>query len=375
MNPSQGGPPSAVAGLAAAQASIGHDVKIFFLESYDEREVLQQSLLNIPGFDKVTLVSCLKRGVFDEITCFSSKKHLESVIYDANIVHIHGMWRPILRAAAKIAKKYRLKYVVAPHGMLTPWSLNQKPIKKKLAMILAWREVLREAAFVQMLSADESSLSLEKGIKTIEIIPNGIFPNNVEDLPQKGSFYGTYSKLKNRPFILFMGRLHHVKGIDILINAFDFVTKANDLVDLVIIGPDGGQKGVLIEQSRRLKLDHRIHFTGPLYGQAKYSALVNALCLCQTSRQEGFSMTIMEAMSVGIPVVISKTCHFPEVAEARAGEIVDLDPLAISSALLRLINDDKLRQSKGQAAKNLVNKYFTWPTIATKSIEAYERIM
>lgn len=84
-----------------------------------------------------------------------------------------------------------------------------------------------------------------------------------------------------------------------------------------------------------------MHLVGPIYGRDKYAALVDATCFCLSSRQEGFSMAILEAMACGIPVVISENCHFPEVAQARAGLVVPLNADAVAEALLLVLQSEQ----------------------------------
>jgi glycosyltransferase involved in cell wall biosynthesis len=374
MDPAQGGPPSAVSGLAAAQASIGHEVTIFCHKAGTDQAELQSSLAGVPSLDKVKFVECEQRlSKLDEIFCLSAKRRMRELLCGTSIVHIHGLWRPILGNAIKLARQAGIPYVVTPHGMLTPWSLKQKRVKKRIALSVIWKRALLNAAFLHMLSEEESTLSkFNPKSNAIKIIPNGIYVQKLDDPEENGTFYTRYPDLKRRPYVIFLGRLHYVKGLDYLIDAFTLVTERNDDVDLVLVGPDGGHKATLLKQAEDLGVKERVHFVGSLYGKEKYDALGGALCLCQTSRQEGFSMTILEALSVGKPVVISEACRFPEVADVGAGAVVSSDAQMISSAMENYINDADLRERAGRAARELVEKQYSWTRIAEKMIRAYE---
>ena len=113
---------------------------------------------------------------------------------------------------------------------------------------------------------------------------------------------------------------------------------------------------------------------GMLFGANKYAAIRNAVCLCQPSRQEGFSMTIIEALASGVPVVISKDCHFPEVEELGAGRVVELNAMSIANALIQIVSNNEWRKIAGQKAKELALAKYTWPKIAERSIEVYKRV-
>jgi len=127
------------------------------------------------------------------------------------------------------------------------------------------------------------------------------------------------------------------------------------------------------QQVARLGLTTRVHIVGPLWGEDKLAAIVDADCFCLPSRQEGFSMAITEVMACGLPVVISEPCHFPEVREAGAGEVVPLDARAIADALERVLQDPQQRQRMGQAGRELVRSRYTWPHIAEQCVRAYRR--
>ena len=133
------------------------------------------------------------------------------------------------------------------------------------------------------------------------------------------------------PFVLFVGRLHEQKGVDLLLAAFEIVARRHPTVRLVIAGPD---YGVTLPP-----LHPRVVRVGPVYGRDKPAALADATVFCLPSRHEGFSLAVLEALACGLPVVISTECHFPEVAAAGAGVVTPLDPASIADGLLRVLGD------------------------------------
>ncbi len=112
--------------------------------------------------------------------------------------------------------------------------------------------------------------------------------------------------------------------------------------------------------------------TGGLYGPAKIAALKQSACFCLPSRQEGFSVAITEALACGVPVAITDACHFPEVAEAGAGAVCSLDPMAVASALEQILEDPDRAKRMGAAGARLVRANYTWPRIALQTIAAYQ---
>ena len=118
-------------------------------------------------------------------------------------------------------------------------------------------------------------------------------------------------------------------------------------------------------------LTDRVHLLGPISAAEKWDALAAATCFCLPSRQEGFSMAILEALAARVPVVISDACHFPEVADRGAGVVVPLDAGAIAAALDRVLTDADGRRAMGAAGRRLVEERYTWRRAAEISITAY----
>jgi glycosyltransferase involved in cell wall biosynthesis len=163
--------------------------------------------------------------------------------------------------------------------------------------------------------------------------------------------------------------LHYKKGLDYLIEAFAITANQIPDVDLVIAGPDGGAQAQLQRDIERLKLKHRVHIVGALYGREKYEALVDAYCFCLPSRQEGFSNAITEAMACGTPVVISENCNFPEVEEAGEGSVVKLAADPIAAALISLLRSPIARDAAGRAGRAMVLERFTWGATAARWVD------
>jgi glycosyltransferase involved in cell wall biosynthesis len=299
------------------------------------------------------------------------RRAIRSLLPQFDFLHLHGVWDPVISAAASEAAQALKPYAVAPHGMLDPWSLRQKALKKKLALLCGVRRVLTRAAFLHAGNGDEERLIQPLKLETrIELIPNGIFIEEFADLPAPGSFYARHPMVNNAPYILFLGRLHYKKGLDYLVEAFALVARARADVRLVIAGADDGYKGTLERLVRARHLGDRVHVIGPLYGKEKLAAFVDATCFCLPSRQEGFSMAVTESLASGTPCVVTTTCHYPEVASAGAGEVVALDAHEIGEALLRILNQG-CRRSMAEAGRRLVWTRFTWPIAARRSIDAY----
>ena len=374
LDPALGGPPMVAACLAAAQASLGHESQILSYHSDGADERMAKAMERINPFKAVQRQTLPPPAGLEKILARDARRNIPAHLNGVQFVHIHGVWEPILKAAADCALQQHIPYVVAPHGMLDPWSLRQRRLKKKLALALGYQKMLNQAAFLHVLNGDEQKLLEPLGVKSpTEVISNGVFLEEIEPLPAAGSFRAAHPELSDDPYILFLSRLHYKKGLDYLADAFALVIKEHAAARLVVAGPDGGAEKDFARQVNKLKLDDRVHIVGPLYGADKFAALVDAAAFCLPSRQEGFSVAVTEALACGVPVVISDACHFPEVEEAGAGLVVPLEPARIASALLQILQDSTLRAGMGAAGAALVRKRYTWPKIGQTSIDAYRQ--
>jgi glycosyltransferase involved in cell wall biosynthesis len=366
LDPAAGGPPVVAAALARVQARRGDRPRIAAADPDPARWA------GSFGLSVDTVVAVRPPGLGETLTGRGpAGAALTALVADADVVHLHGVWDPELLAAARVARTVGRPYLVAPHGMLDPWSLRQKRWKKRLALALGWRSMLDRAAALHLLNADERDLVAALRLAARgAVIPNGIDPDEFAAPPPVDMFRRRLPALGDRPYVLFLSRLHYKKGLDYLADAFARIAPATN-VDLVVAGPDGGARAEFERRIATAGLADRVHLPGPVYGTEKVAALAGAACFCLPSRQEGFSMAILEALACGTPVVVSANCHFPEVAEAGAGEVVPLDAGAAAAALGRLLADAALRARMGRAGRALVADRFTWDRVADRCDDVY----
>src|SRR5262249_20284038 len=157
-----------------------------------------------------------------------------------------------------------------------------------------YRRMLNRARSLHLGNDDERRLTEPLGLHPKSfIIPNGIFLSEFDPLPSPGTFCEAHPELRGDPFILFLSRLHHKKGLDILADAFAIVAVKMPKVRLVVAGADDGAKHSFEQRIKALGLTRRVHLVGPLYGRQKLAALVDASSFCLPSRQEGFSIAIL----------------------------------------------------------------------------------
>ena len=372
LSPHWGGPTTVIAGLSKGLAQRGVEVTVFAPRTQEA----QDKIVRPEGAE----VRLFKQGFLSKIwTAYSSDmaRSLNREISQFDLIHIHEIWHHPLFAACMAAKRASKPYIVTIHGALDPWCLNYKAIRKRIYATSIQRCILREAAALQALTEEEVKHVRSFGVDNrTRVIPNGIDPEEFKVLPSREVFEGLYPELREKKVVLFLGRLHPIKGLDILAKAFSKITGGRGDVHLVIAGPDS--EGYQTQVERRLESEGIITkttFTGFLVGGEKLAALSRADVFVLPSYSEGFSMAILEAMICELPVVISKQCHLLEVAEAKAGIVIDPGADLLAEALTKLLDDPQLRKEMGANGHRLVMERFTWEKVADQMVQLYEDVL
>lgn len=376
MDPAWGGPPAVVMRIAGAQALAGHTVSVISDAAPGREKAVTDSLRNVPGVDKVPF-STVPLGLGWNATFKQAgiTAPIAAAVQAADFVHMHEVWPPILVHARRACAKFNKPYCVTPHSAMDPWALSQSKAKKWVAdNLLGYRAVLKQAAFFHALTAVEAEhvAAFVPGAKT-HIVPNGVFLEEFSPLPEPGAFRAKVPALEGKPFILFLSRLHYKKGLDYLADAFKIVAAQHPTVMLAVVGPDGGALADFNTRIAAANLQSRVHVHGPVYGKDKFAAYIDAACFCLPSRMEGFSIAITEALACGNPVVISKGCNFPEVADVDAGYVVDLSAQNVADACLKVLSDPAHAAAQGKRGREMVIDRFTWPSISARLVNYYQQ--
>lgn len=376
LDPAAGGPSVVVLRLAEAQARLGHNVSILALQRAQRIDVIDNFVASSATVDRLRLRRITLHRRMDRVLLGSLMREFDGLLPALDVLHLHGLWELMLLRIARRAKLANTPYIITPHGMLDPWSLSQKRLKKRIALAVAFRGMLNAAATLHALNDDEKRLLQPLRLQApVVVIANGVDLNEIHPLPEPGRFRAAHPEVGDQPYLLFLSRLHYKKGLDILADAFAQFVERGGAMHLVVAGPDGGVRQDFERRIREHGLEKRVHLVGPLYGPQKIEALRDAAGFVLPSRQEGFSVAITEAMAVGLPVIITDSCHFPEVAEVGAGFITQPDADQIAGAITRLAGDPSAAEAMGRRARQLVESRFTWPHIAKKMVSAYQNVL
>ena len=307
-------------------------------------------------------------------------KALRQNLNKFDIVHIHGLYRFPLSAAAYFSRKYNLPYIIRPHGSLDPYLYNKSPNKyiKRLYETFIENRNLNQASYIQYSTLNEMLLAkpLEFNSKYF-ISPNSVNHIQYDKLPPKGLFRKKYNIDKNQKIIIHFGRINFVKGLDILVKAFAKTLKEFRDIILVLAGPDNeGYRMQVEEWINKEGIDKKIIFTGMLRYDLALELLSDTDIFALPSYTESFGMAVAEAMACSLPVVISdkvNICH--DVLEAKAGIVTKCDSDEVSDAFINLLSDKNKRLKFGKAGKNLVKEKYDPKIITSNIINIYRDLV
>ncbi len=304
------------------------------------------------------------------------KNALQETIPTVDLVHLHDVFLYPELTAARIATRHHVPYVVTPHGELSRWALGHGIIQKEIMLKWRSRRLLEMAGAIHAVSRNEASDIEALGIKTpIEVIPYGIHLDEFSSMPPQNELRQTYPELKDQQCILFLGRIHPVKGLDVLARVFGRIRTSRDNVWLLIVGPDeiGYKRKVKAMLAREGALD-RVIFAGFLSGRCKQVAISGSDVFILPSYSEGLPIAALESMACGLPVIVSKQCGLSEVTVRGAGFEVEIEHTQLEEAIKRLLDDSALRASMGSNARKFVQETFTWDKACDKVLELYGRL-
>jgi glycosyltransferase involved in cell wall biosynthesis len=293
---------------------------------------------------------------------------------DFDMILVHAAWTDPGRLVWIASRRTGIPFIYYTHGCFEPWALNHKFWKKRLYWHLDESRILQGAAGVVVCNRAEEQVLRDLGVTIpVKRIPWGIHlpPDQPPSRPQTAAILFSY--LKERPYVLFLSRLHPKKGLDLLIPAFAALAQEFPEWLLVLAGPDeGGTEAQVRRQVGAHGLEDRVIFTGMVSGEMKHALLSQAEFFVLPSYSEGFPMVVAEALAYGLPVVITTTCHVPEVGERQAGLVVPVDQEALTASLQEMMRNENLRRSCGRNAFSLAQENFTWEKVAEQSLTFYQ---
>ena len=305
---------------------------------------------------------------------FSTNLKLQLLKYDASLIHVHGIWDFPTQLAHFVFKKNNTPYLISPRGMLDPWALNNSRLKKLIALALFEKRNLKAATCIHALNDSEYRSIRKFGLKN----PVAIIPNGISLQPEPTSLS---TKKMEKKKLLFLGRIHPKKGISLLIESINSIKRSvyfsSKEWEIIIAGWDqNGYRKKLETLVAQYQLESVIKFLGPVYGTRKHELLSSVQGFILPSYSEGLPMSVLEAFSYGVPVLMTKECNLPKAFDLNAAIEIHTDTNDISKKLLAFfsLNNEQLEKLQTQGYKYAKDN-FSWDFIAKQMEEVYNWIL
>jgi glycosyltransferase involved in cell wall biosynthesis len=281
-------------------------------------------------------------------------------------------------AAAAAARKARVPYIIRPLGSLLPWALKRRRLTKRLLWRVGARRLLSGAVAVQCTSSTEK-LHVDRllGLPSGVVIPLGVDVSAHAMSGADNIRTRLPSALRESPYILALGRIHPVKGLELLVDAFFDVLRESPLSEWRMVFAGDGDPDYLRYLRRRIKRrsgESRVDFTGWLEGSDKTTVIRNAALLAMPSHQESFGLAAFEALSHGVPVVASSHLDLAEeLRRGNAGWVTELHRESLCKTLMAAMSDNRERLARGRAGREMIRTKFTWDTTAASLAKLYRK--
>ena len=315
---------------------------------------------------------------------------VDSCRYD--LVHIHALWSPVLHKVAKWARQKHVPIVWSPHGMITPWAMRNKRLKKLLGWWLYQRRDLRSAALLHATAPSEVDDIRRLGLHNqIVTAPLGVrlsksVGRDVLSAPEK--------KIKT---LLFVSRVQRKKGLPNLIEAWSQLPQElRKGWQIRIVGPDqDNHVAELKSQCVRLGLtyqDETSHctttppdfdfiFAGPKYDSDLDAEYANADLFVLPTHSENFGSVVIEALARGVPVITTKQAPWAELEEFKCGWWIDDTVEALTATLIKVLEQSSnphnrpMLQEMGRQGRRLVEERYTWSAVCDTMFRGYEEVL
>jgi len=383
VNPAQGGIAEGVLRSSEELRKLGHRVEIASLDHREDPWVsackIKTTGLGLGGSRYKLLRRFLPWLRYGYSPSFVPWLKTNAGNYD--FVVVNGLWNYVALGSWRALRKSNVPYFVYTHGMLDPWFRNRyftKHVAKQFLWFFSEGRLLSHARAVLFTSEEELRLAKDAFYPYRKI--NGIVAGyGTADVPidmgdVAGVFFERYSLLAERPFVLFLGRLHPKKGCDLLIRAFHRVRDRFPF-DIVFAGPDQiGWQSELVRLTKELGVADRVHWTGMLTGDLKWGALRACEAFILPSHQENFGMAVAEALACGKEVLITNKVNiWHEIERSDTGIVGEDTEDGIVSLLERFTSRNDNRVDRQNRARSVFLAEFAIGASTQRLVEIFRR--
>jgi glycosyltransferase involved in cell wall biosynthesis len=366
-----GGPPHSILGLCQAQQRCGAEITVFTTTAAGT-ERLPPSTESPADYEGVRVFR-FPLGVGARFFHAPAlRPAIAASSHEFDLVHIHGIWNWVEWSASRACRRLSLPYVISLRGMLHASARRHRRWRKAISFRALEEGSLRSALFLHATSSDEAqSLKALALNRSIVEIPNGV-DLLAPHAATRGAFRKQYEIETNAPVLAWIGRIHPIKRLDLLAAAFRRIRAVMPRARLVIAGPDESGYRAVVEPCFAPDKDAVI-WTGSLDREGKARLLTDANLLVACSDAESFGVSIAEALGAGVPVVVTKTCPWPQVEQVGCGRWVSQDAESLAEGALQILSDPTGAEAMGQKGRHMIQENYSWDVIGNRMIAEYNR--
>ncbi len=283
-----------------------------------------------------------------------------------NLVVFHEIYRLQFIGLSKQLEKQGIPYIIVPHGSLTKEAQCERKMAKSILNAVYFNVFVRHAACLHYLSEGELIRT------TVQNQQHFILGNGVDDACPVAC--------EKKKQFLFLGRLDiRVKGLDLLLRgvaAAAAILRASGC-NVMVAGPsEGGSLEKLRRTARSLKVDDLISFPGMVRGEEKNRLYSESLAYLQLSRTEALPTSVLEAMSYGLPVIVTQGTSMKDVVEQNdLGYGVESTSESVADALRSVASHPERAKEQGSRAREFVRANYTWDRVAQQQIQHYLSVL
>lgn len=295
--------------------------------------------------------------------------NLEEIVKSRDIFHMFGIWSPFHVRLYYYVKKFNKKIIISTLGATEPWALNQKKLKKKIAWKIYQKKILDNCDYIHATSDLEKEHLLDLGIKApIKLIPHGVIKKDKKKLEITKN---------NKKEALFFSRIHKKKGILELLNSWSIINPKDWI--LKIYGPvsDINYLREIKKKINNLSLQDNVKIYEPVFdNEKKEKIFLNSDCFLLPSKSENFGMSIVEALSYGIPILTTEGTPWKVLKSINAGKIINFSQENLTVSLREMLNMSEQELIKmGLNGRNYLLENFDMEIIIKKYVKFYEEVL
>lgn len=320
------------------------------------------ALVNINGY---SIPGVRKQLAYSK--AFDIKK-LPEPFDQPDIAVFHECYRPAYLSIAKNLKKNGVPYVIIPHGELRVEAQQKKHLKKVVANILLFNDFIEHAAALQCLSENEKDSTHFGKQKFCGTNGVAVPALKKEKFRESGAVFIYIGRYEWRP-----------KGLDLLLDAIKIKERflRESACRFLLYGPDIYDRLAAVSAMvRERNIEDLVSLNHEILGENKKNALLDADVFIQTSRHEGMPMGILEAMSYGLPCLVTKgTSLGGVVADADAGWEAKTTAEDIAACLEKVMEERSRWPEKGSSGREAVKEFFSWDVVAPAAVKHYQDLL